>query len=107
MAHRLLQGIAALILTAMSTAQGTWHLEWEPQADQYEIVVVTECKGATPFYVYDAFGLVDIGQEEVDVHQQRTPKGARCTVTITVMASADSGLTEAATDQSTIVIQEN
>jgi hypothetical protein len=100
--------LLALILTAISTAQGTWHLEWELQADQYEIVVVTECKNAEkPIYIYDAFGLVDIGQEEADVRQQPTPRGERCTVTITVMVSADSGLTEAATDQSTIVIQEN
>ena len=98
--------LLALMLTAISTGQH-WHIQWEPQSDQYSVVVVTECFGDKKFYVYDEFPLVDIGQEEVDVHRQITPAGARCTVRISVMVSGNDGLTEAMSDQSTIVIQEN
>ncbi len=109
MAHRLLQGIAALILTAMSTAQGTWHVQWEPQNDQFSVEAVTRClvDGKQVFFVWDSFPLLDIGQDEADVRQQQTPKGVRCTVEIMVYVSADDGLHYAASGQSTIVIQEN
>lgn len=94
-----------IMLTAVSTGS-MWHLQWEPQADQYEIVAVTECKGSH-FYAYDAFPISELGQDEADIRQQHTPRNERCTVIITVMVSADSGLTEAASDQSTIVIQKD
>jgi hypothetical protein len=96
--------LAALMLTAIATGSGHWHVQWEPQADQFEIVAVTECK-ASGFYAYDAFPLLDIGQDEAEVRQQHTPRGERCTVRITVMVSGDEGLTEAFSDQSTIVTQ--
>lgn len=83
-----------------------WHIQWEPQADQFEIVAVTECADSH-FYAYDAFPLTEIGQEEADVRRQHTPRGERCTVRISVMVSADEGLTEAMSDQSTIMIQED
>ena len=97
--------LAALMLTAISTGSA-WHVQWEPQADQYAVVAVTECKGSH-FYAYDEFPLVDIGQEEADIRRQHTPRGERCTVTITVIVSADSGLTEAMSNQSTVVVQED
>jgi hypothetical protein len=97
--------LAALMLTAISTGSH-WHVQWEPQADQYEIVAVTECAGSH-FYAYDAFPITELGQDEADIRRQHTPAGERCTVRIMVMASDDSGLNEAATDQATIVIQQD
>jgi hypothetical protein len=94
------------MLTAVSTGMH-WHVQWQPQADQYAIVAVTECK-QSHFYAYDEFPLVDdLGQDEADIRRQRTPKGERCTVRISVIVSADSGLTEAVSGESTVVIQED
>jgi hypothetical protein len=98
--------LLALMLTAISTGAGKWHVQWEPQADQYALVAITECQGSH-FYAYNEFLLVDIGQEEADIRRQHTPRGERCTVRISVIVSADSGLTEAVSDQSTVVIQED
>jgi hypothetical protein len=97
--------ILCAMLTAVSTG-AMWHIQWEPQSDQFAIVVITECQ-KNHFYAYDEFPLTAIGQEEADVRQQRTPHGERCTVRIAVLVSEDNGLTEAISNESAIVIQED
>lgn len=90
--------------------QGTvWHVRWNPQADQYAVVAITKCMedGKILFYVYDKHPIVTLGEDETDLRRQHTPHGKRCTVQISVVVSADSGLTEAVTNETAIVIQED
>jgi hypothetical protein len=100
--------LAALMLTAISTGS-QWHVQWNPQPDEFALAVVTKCMDGDriAFFVWDEFPLADIGQDEADVRRQVTPPGRRCTVEITVMVSGDEGLHEAMSSESTIVIQQD
>ncbi len=94
-----MRALLVSIIVSVTAGGSLWHACFDP-GDYTELTVVTECKGAVPFYVYDSVPLTELGQEEADARRQLVPKDETCTVQFSLRREDDS------IAESVIVLQE-
>lgn len=97
----------ALLAMLVTAAGMSWHITFDVNAENVGVVIVTECRGQTPFFAYDRYDLIDPLQTDIRMRRQPTPAGARCTVIASVMRSTDDDPQHEFVGESTIVIEEN